>query len=111
VGDAEVRTGGVARTVLGCLLILASAPVFLWLVPNFKGFGVVTAGLIALSVIVVGIFLAGRWLGVIRRRQGSLEQQGCLPLLVTLLALVSAAVILYYVVYYGAGAYLGGWNV
>lgn len=32
-----MRTGGVAWTVVGCLLILASAPVFLWLVPSFKG--------------------------------------------------------------------------
>jgi len=47
------------------------------------------------------------WLGVFRRRPGSVEQPGCLPLLVTLLALVGAAVILCCVVYYSAGAYLG----
>jgi hypothetical protein len=33
---------------------------------------------------------------------------GCLPLLMTLL---SVAIVLFYTVYYGAGAYLGGWNV
>jgi len=112
VQDADVRTGSLVRTVAGCLLILASAPAFLRLAPNFKGLGVVAAGLVALSVLVVGIVLAGRWLGVFRRRRvGSVEQPGCMPLLVTLLALLSAAVILYYVVYYGAGAYLGGWDV
>lgn len=111
MGDAGAPTVGVARTAVGCLLILGSAPVFVWLAPDLKGLGVVAAGLVALSVIVMGIFLAGRWLGVFRRRGGSAEQPGCLPLLVTLLALVSAAVILYYVVIYGAGASLGGWNV
>jgi hypothetical protein len=75
------------------------------LVPYVKGLGVVAASLVSLSVLGAGIFLAGRWLGVFRRRRsGSVEQPGCLPLLVTLFALVSAAVI----VYYGAGACLGG---
>jgi len=74
-------------------------------VPYVKGLGVVAASLVSLSVLGAGIFLAGRWLGVFRRRRsGSVEQPGCLPLLVTLFALVSAAVI----VYYGAGACLGG---
>jgi len=110
--DTQVRTGSVAQTAAGCLLILASAPVFLWVVPNFKGLGVVVAGLVALAVLVVGIVVAGRWLGVFRRRrESSVEQPGCLPLLVTLLALLNAAVILYYVVYYGIAAFLGGWNV
>ena len=73
--------------------------------PYVKGLGVVAASLVSLSVLGAGIFLAGRWLGVFRRRRsGSVEQPGCLPLLVTLFALVSAAVI----VYYGAGACLGG---
>lgn len=112
MGDAEARKVSVARTAAGCLFILVSAPVFLWLVHNFEGLGVVAAGLAALSVLVVGTVLAGRWLGVFRRRRpGSVEQPGCLPLLVTLFALLSAAVIVYYVVIYGASAYLGGWNV
>jgi hypothetical protein len=112
VRDTEVRSRGIARIIVGCLLIVVSAPLFLWLVPNFKGLGVVAAGLVALFVLVAGILLAGRWLGVFRRRRtGSVEQPGCLPLLVTLLALLSAAVVLYYVVYYGAGAFLGGWDV
>jgi hypothetical protein len=112
MGDAQVRTQGVARTVAGCLLVAVSAPVFLLVAPAFKGLGVAAAGLAAFAVLVAGIILAGRWLGVFqRRRAGSVEQPGCLPLLVTLLALLSAAVILYYVVAYCAGAYLGGWNV
>jgi len=77
-------------------------------VPIFKGLGIVAAGLVALLMLGAGIFLAGRWLGVFRRRRtGSVEQPGCQLLLVTLFALVSAAVI----VYYGAGACLGGRNV
>jgi hypothetical protein len=61
----------------------------------------------ALGVLVAGVVLAGHWLGVFRRRRkNSLEQHGCLQLLVTLLALLAGAAILYYVVYYGAGAYL-----
>jgi hypothetical protein len=112
VGDARVRAHGVVRTVAGCLLVAASAPVFLLVVPAFKGLGVVAVGLAAFAVLAAGITLAGRWLGVFqRRRAGSVEQPGCLPLLVTLLALLSAAVILYYVAAYCAGAYLGGWDV
>jgi hypothetical protein len=102
----------VPRTVAGVALIILSAPVFLAVVPSFKGLGVVIAGAVALAVLVLGILLAGHWLGVFQRRHvDDVSQPGCLPLLVTLLALLEAAVILYYVVYYGAGAYLGGWNV
>ena len=107
-----MRAGGVARTVAGCLLILASAPVFMLVVPDFKGLGVAAAGLVAIAVLVAGVVLAGRWLGVFQRPPvGSVAQPGWLPLLVTLLTLLSVAVIVYYVVYYCAGAYLGGWNV
>jgi len=111
VGDARVRAHGVARTVAGCLLVAATAPVFLLVAPAFKGLGVAVAGLVAFAVLVAGVILAGRWLGVFQRRPvGSVEQPGCLPLLVTLLTLLSAAVILYYVVYYCAGVVLNGWN-
>jgi len=100
------------RTLCGVALIVISAPVFLAVVPAFKGMGVITAGIVGLAVIGLGIYLAGGWLGVFeRRRVDDVRQPGCLPLLVTLLALLEAAVILYYVVYYGAGARLGGWNV
>ena len=103
------KTRGVWRTVVGVLLILGAAPVFLWLIPGSRGWTAILGGLAALGVIVAGIVLAGHWLGVFRRRRvDSLEQQGCLQLLVTLLALLAGAVILYYVVYYGAGAYLRG---
>ena len=107
--EGAPETRGVWRTVAGLVLILGAAPVFLWLVPGSEGWTVVLGGLAALGVLVAGIILAGHWLGVFRaRRVDSVEQQGCLPLLVTLLALLAGAVILYYVVYYGAGAYLRG---
>ena len=109
MSETEARTGGVVRTAVGLGLILAAAPVYLWLIPGSKGWTVILGGLAALGVLVAGIVLSGHWLGVFRRRrENSLEQQGCLQLLVTLLALLAGAVILYYVVYYGAGAYLRG---
>jgi hypothetical protein len=109
VADAAVERTRVWSTVAGLVLILAVAPVFLWLIPGHKGWTVILGGLVALGVLVAGVVLAGRWLGVFRRRrESSVEQQGCLQLLVTLLALAASAVIIYYVVYYGAGAYLRG---
>ena len=105
--ENEVRKGGAVRTAVGLVLILAAAPVYLWLIPGYKGWTVILGGLAAFGVLVAGVVLSGHWLGVFRRRrENSVEQQGCLQLLVTLLALVAGAVILYYVVYYGAGAYL-----
>ena len=110
--EREERTAGLARTLAGCLLILVTAPVFMAVVHWFAGLAVVAAGLVALASLAFGVFLAGRWLGVFRsRRPGSVEQPGCLPLLVTLYTLLSVAVVLFYTIYYGAGAYLGGWNV
>jgi hypothetical protein len=103
------RGVGVGRTVAGLVLILGAAPVFFWLIPGHKGWAVILGGLAAIGALVAGIVLAGGWLGVFRRRRETgLEQQGCLQLLVTLLALLAGAAILYYVVYYGAGAYLRG---
>ena len=105
------RTGaGIGRTIAGLVLIVAAAPVFMWLVPGHEGWTVILGGLAALGALVAGVVLAGRWLGVFqRRRENPLEQQqGCLQILVTLLALLAGAAILYYVVYYGAGAYLRG---
>jgi hypothetical protein len=104
--EAESRRG-VLRTVAGLVLIVAAAPVYIRLIPGYKGWTVILGGVAALGVLVAGIVLAGHWLGVFRRRrESSLEQQGCLQLLVTLLALLAGATILYYVLYYGAGAYL-----
>ncbi len=80
-------------------------------VHRFAGLGVVAAGLVALASLAFGVFLAGRWLGVRSRRVQSAEQPGCLPLLMTLFTLLSVAIVLFYTIYYGAGAYLGGWNV
>ena len=107
--DAGSDKAGVWRTLAGLVLILASAPVFLAVVPGHKGWTVILGGFVALGALVTGIVLAGRWLGVFRRRrESSVEQQGCLQLLVTLLSLLAGAAIIYYVVYYGAGAYLRG---
>jgi hypothetical protein len=110
VTGTEQRRRGIVRTVAGLALVVAAAPVFLWLIPGSKGSTVIIGGLVALGVLVAGIGLAGHWLGVFQtRRENPVEQQqGCLQLLVTLLALLAGALILYYVVYYGAGAYLRG---
>jgi hypothetical protein len=103
-GDARV-----ARTVAGLVLVVGAAPFFFWHIPGHKGWTVILGGLVTIPALVVGIMLAGGWLGVFRRRRESgLEHQGCLQLLVTLLALLAGAAILYYVVYYGAGAHLRG---
>jgi hypothetical protein len=101
---------GVARTIMGLVLIVGAAPVYLGLIPGHEGWTVILGGLAALAVLVAGIVLAGRWLGVFQRRRENPreQQQGCLQLLVTLLALLAGAAILYYMVYYGAGAYLRG---
>ena len=112
VEDEQKRAAGLARTLAGCLIILATAPVFMAVAPRFAGLGVVAAGVVALASLAFGVFLAGRWLGIFRGRPTqSTAQPGCLPLLMTLLTLVSVAIVLFYTVYYGAGAYLGGWNV
>ena len=109
MAEKTERRPAVGRTVLGLVLIVAPAPMFLWLIPGHKGWAVILGGLAAIGVLVAGILLAGGWLGVFRRRrEQGLEQQGCLQLLVTLFALLAGAVILYYMVYYGAGAYLRG---
>ena len=107
-GTTDERRGAL-RVAAGVVLILAAAPVFLWLMPGHGGRTVIVGGLAALGVIVAGVILAGHWLGVFRRRPvGSVEQQGCLPLLVTLVTLLAVAAILYYVVYYGASVVLSG---
>jgi hypothetical protein len=101
-----------ARTLAGCLIILATTPVFVEVVHWFAGLAVVAAGLVALASLAFGVFLAGRWLGVYGgTKSGPAAQPGCLPLLMTLFTLLSVAIVLFYIVYYGAGAYLGGWNV
>jgi glucose uptake protein GlcU len=101
---------GVARTIIGLVLIVGAAPLYLGLSPGHQGWAVILGGLAALAVLVAGIVLAGRWLGVFQRRRENPreQQQGCLQLLVTLLALLAGAAILYYMMYYGAGAYLRG---
>jgi len=110
VARTERGHAGIARTIAGLTLIVAVAPVFLLLVPGSKNWiVVVVGGLVAFAVLMAGIALAGEWLGVVRRRrEQGLDQQGCLQLFATMLALVAFGVILYYVVYYGASAYMRG---
>ncbi len=110
MADTDRTSGGVGRTIAGLALILAAAPVYLWIVPGHGTWVVLLGGLAALGVLVVGVLLAGRWMGVSQRRRENPreQQQSCLQLLVTMLALLAGAAILYYVVFYGAGAYMRG---
>jgi hypothetical protein len=107
--EAEERAG-VARTIIGLVLIVGAAPAYLGLAPGHQGWSVILGGLAAFAALGAGVALAGRWLGVFQRRRENPreQQQGCLQLLVTLLTLLAGAAILYYMVYYGAGAYLRG---
>jgi hypothetical protein len=88
--------------------MLASGPVFLWVAPSVHGLGVVIAGAVAFAAIVAGVILAGHWLGVYRRRDGSVKQQSWPALAVTLLAVVNVALILYQVILYGARSVMNG---
>ena len=110
MAETADESAGVARTIVGLVLIVGAAPVYLALTPGHQGWTVILGGLAAFAVLTAGVVLAGRWLGVFNRRRENPreQQQGCLQLLVTLLALLAGAVILYYTVYYGAGAYLRG---
>jgi hypothetical protein len=97
------------RTIAGLTLVFAIGPVFYLLIPGSDDWVVVLGGLGGFAILVMGVVLAGGWLGVFPRRgHERLEQQGCLQLLVTLVALVDFGLILYYVVYYGASAFMRG---
>lgn len=110
MAESADERAGVARTIIGLVLIVGAAPLYLGLSPGHQGWAVILGGLAAFAVLVAGVVLAGHWLGVFQRRRENPreQQQGCLQLLVTLFALLAGAVILYYLVYYGAGAYLRG---
>ncbi len=66
-----------------------------------EGLAVVVAGIAAYVVLGVGLWLAREWLGVSQSGPAA-KSGGCLSMIVTLLALLSAAGITYYVVFYGA---------
>jgi hypothetical protein len=109
VTETRPRSRVGARTIVGLALIFAIAPVFYLTIPGSADWIVVLAGLLAFAILVIGVVLAGGWLGVFRRRgEEKLRQQGCLQLLITLVALVDFGLILYYVVYYGASAFMRG---
>jgi hypothetical protein len=110
MADPGARKVGVARTVAGIVLILVVAPVFLLLIPGRDDLAVLVGGVVALGVLALGVVLAGRWIGVFQRRRENPreQQQGCVQMLVTLLALLAGAAILYYVVFYGAGVFMRG---
>jgi hypothetical protein len=108
--EPEVRRTGVARTAAGIMLILVVAPVYLLLIPGREDLAVLLGGIVAFGVLALGVLLAGPWIGVFQRRRENPreQQQGYLQMLVTLLALLAGATILYYVVFYGAGVFMRG---
>jgi hypothetical protein len=95
------------RTILGTILILASAPAMALMASQAEGLMVVVVGVIAYIVLGVGLWLAREWLGVTQAGPAA-RHGGCLSMVVTLLALLSAAGITYYVVFYGAWQVLSG---
>lgn len=97
------------RALVGCLLIFASFPAYAAVAQHLHGLSVVWAGLGAYVVLGAGVWLAGGWLGIVRGKKPQRQQaQGCLTLLVTLIALVMGIAITYYIVFYGAAARMGG---
>ena len=101
-----------ASAITGCVIILLTAPLFLLVATHVSGLLVVALGIVGYVVLGTGLYLARRWLGIVRRRDKPGPQEtGCLPMAVTLVAIVTGGIILYYVVFYGAAANLGGWNV
>ncbi len=96
-----------ARTILGILLILASVPAMVALAGPAEGLEVVAAGIAAFLILGAGLWLAREWLGVAQSGPAT-RSVGCLPMLVTVLALASAIGIAYYVVFYGAWQVVSG---
>lgn len=96
-----------ARTILGILLILASIPALLLLAGPAEGLEVVAAGIAAFVILGLGLWLAREWLGVAQSGPAA-RSVGCLPMIVTVLALACAIGITYYVVIYGAWQMLSG---
>ena len=95
------------RTILGTVLILVSAPAMVLMGSRAEGLTVVAAGIVAYIVLGVGLWLAREWLGVSQSGPAA-RSGGCLSMIVTLIALLSAAGITYYVAFYGAWQMVSG---
>jgi hypothetical protein len=89
------------KTLLGTALIILSAPAMVLMASLVEGLAVVGAGIVAGAVLVAGLWLARSWLGVSQKGPAA-RSGGCLSMLVTLVALLAGAAIVYYVVFYGA---------
>ena len=89
------------KTILGTVLILLSAPAMVVMATGAEGLVVVGAGLFAYAILGVGMWLARDWLAISQSGPAA-RSGGCLSMIVTLLALLSAAGVTYYVVFYGA---------
>jgi len=92
---------------VGTLLILASVPAMVLMAGPAEGLEVVAAGIVAFLILGVGLWLAREWLGVSQPGPAA-RSAGCLPMLVTVLALAAAIGISYYVVFYGAWQVVSG---
>jgi peptidoglycan biosynthesis protein MviN/MurJ (putative lipid II flippase) len=108
VGTFREQKPPVALAVAGCLTTLATGPLFLLVAPHLEDLAVVAAGIIALVAIWAGVALAGRRLRLFRKRSSSTEQPSWPALLFTLVALAASAVVIIYVVMYGAGRNMAG---
>lgn len=95
------------RTIAGVLLVLGSFPFMALVAAHVSGTSVVLIGVAAYLVLGVGAYLAGRWLGIVSRGQQQ-AHGGCLSLVVTFVALLSAIAITYYIVFYGAASRMSG---
>ncbi len=104
-----------AKVVIGAIVIFATAPLFLAVAVRLSGAAVVGAGVLAAIMLAVGVYLARPWLVTARRHESSPgsvpEPAGCLPIVVMLVALATGGIIVWFVVFYGAAAMMGGWNV
>lgn len=97
--------------ITGCVVVVLTGPLFLLAATQVSGLLVVAAGILGYVVLGTGLYLARHWLGIVRRRDKPGRQEtGCLPMVVTLIALVTGGIILYFVVFYGAAANMGGWS-
>lgn len=118
--------GARGSTVVGTILIMASVPAMVIMAGKAEGLAVVAVGIVAYAILGAGLWLARDWLAIsqspardqagqeartaereLRKREPAVpgpaaRSGGCLSMIVTLLALLSAAGITYYVVFYGA---------
>jgi len=104
-----------AKIITGVILIVATAPLFLAVVVKMTGATVVGTGAVSAIMLAWGVYLARSWLIKPRRHESSPgavpEPMGCLPVIVMLDAVITGGIIVWFVVFYGAAAMMGGWKV